>query len=149
MSSTGKELEGAKIALTNKGKLDEYASLVADEMQRLFDYQEERLVAYLEGRQPRVRVCACCGAGAVLCTCPGFLRCGCGFSHDSQVGRYECFGKVLATMEAVRDALSKIEKRTPESLLEFMNQTYGSTRGSGGLRCIYDLYAQKICKVCK
>jgi hypothetical protein len=142
-SSPCKELAGAEIVLSKQVKLDQYASMVADKMKEMFDYQEERLMAYLEGRMPRVTVCACCDGGSVLCTCKTFHACGCEYSCNTQVERYQCFGKVLVTLQAVREAAASIKQKSKEDLRSKLKSEHGE-RGDAALRFVYDIYYQKI-----
>lgn len=137
-------MEGAKIALREATRLDEYEIRVAQSLREMFEWQEERLRAYMEGRLPSRVVCARAGPDAVLCTCDaGVSRCciGCG---ANQVHQYDACMRVLANFAAVRDARCSTDVRCAASLVALLEKQYGHLRALGILNCVESVFMKKI-----
>lgn len=142
-------MEGAEIALREAERLDEYESRVVQALREMFEWQEERLRAYAEGRLPSRVVCARAGPDAVLCTCAEGTSCGCTGCGESQAKQYDACTRVLANFAAVREARCCADVRSAASLCALLEKKYGLSRALGILGCVESVFNKKIARWCK
>ena len=137
-------MEGAEIAMREERRLEDYEGLVVQSLREMFEFQEERLNAYMEGRMPNEIVCGRAGADAVLCTCTTTVWCGHKGCGADQEKKYNACTRVLANFAAVREARCCEEVRSASSLVDFLVKKYGWEVAQNILGCVESVFKNKI-----